>query len=99
VQSIQLLIVTLPDRAGLAEDLASVVTGARDFEELLDLLRRWTGERRFQVGVQLLRRDTDGERAGAALADIAETALAVLLPAVTADFAPLKTVNMLSCCS
>ncbi len=77
----------LPDRAGLAEDLAGVLAGARDFEDLLDLLRRWTGERRFQVGVQLLRRDIDGERAGAALADIAETALAALLPAVTADFA------------
>jgi glutamate-ammonia-ligase adenylyltransferase len=76
----------LPDRAGLAEDLAGVVAGARGFEELLDLLRRWAGERRFQVGVQLLRRDIDGERAGASLADIAETALAALLTAVTADF-------------
>jgi glutamate-ammonia-ligase adenylyltransferase len=77
----------LPDRAGLAEDLAGVLAGARDFAEVLDLLRRWAGERRFQVGVQLLRRDIDGERAGAALADVAETALAALVPAVSADFA------------
>ena len=77
----------LPDRAGLAGDLASVLAGARNFEDTLDLIRRWAGERRFQVGVQLLRRGIDGERAGAALADVAETALCALLPAVRADFA------------
>ncbi len=77
----------LPERAGLAEDLAGVLAGARDFEDTLDLIRRWTNERRFQVGVQLLRRGIAGERAGAAFADIAETALAALLPAVSADFA------------
>ena len=77
----------LPERAGLAEDLAGVLSGARDFEDTLDLIRRWSNERRFQVGVQLLRRGIAGERAGAAFADIAETALAALLPAVTADFA------------
>ena len=77
----------LPDRAGLAGDLAGVLTGARDFEDTIDLLRRWADERRFQVGVHLLRRSIAGDRAGAALADIAETALCALLPAVTADFA------------
>ncbi len=77
----------LPDRAGLAADLARLLGGARHFEETLDLVRRWANERRFQVGVQLLRRSLDGSRAGAALADIAETALGALLPAVTEDFA------------
>ena len=64
-----------------------MLAGARDFEDTLDLVRRWANERRFQVGVQLLRRELDGSRAGAAFADIAETALAALLPAVMADFA------------
>src|SRR6516225_11054892 len=50
-------------------------------------MRRWAGERRFQVGVQLLRGGLDGAAAGAALADIAETALASLLPRVEAEFA------------
>jgi glutamate-ammonia-ligase adenylyltransferase len=77
----------LPDRAGLADDLAGALAGARDFEDTLDLVRRWAGERRFQVGVQLLRRGIEGDRVGATLADIAETALAALLPAVSADFA------------
>ena len=77
----------LPDRAGLAADLTSLLAGARDFEDALDLVRRWAGERRFQVGVQLLRRAVEGDRAGSALADVAETALAALLPVVAADFA------------
>ncbi len=77
----------LPDRAGLAGDVAGHLASARDFEDTLDLLRRWANERRFQLGVQLLRGGLDGGPAGAALADIAEAALCALLPAVTADFA------------
>ncbi len=77
----------LPDRAGLAADLAGMLSGARNFETTLDLLRRWSNERRYQVGVHLLRRDLDGERAGTVLADIAETVLGALVPAVADDFA------------
>jgi glutamate-ammonia-ligase adenylyltransferase len=77
----------LPDLTGLAAELDQVMTGVRDFEETLDRLRRWAGERRFQVGIQLLRRALDGAQAGAALADIAQTALAALLPRVEAEFA------------
>jgi [glutamine synthetase] adenylyltransferase / [glutamine synthetase]-adenylyl-L-tyrosine phosphorylase len=76
-----------PDRFGLAADLAQVTAGARDFEDILDVLRRWAGERRFQVGVQLLRGALDSAAAGMVLADIAETALASLLPSVEAEFA------------
>ena len=71
----------------LAADLDQVLANERDFEDTLNKLRRWAGERRFQVGVQLLRRALDGSQAGAALADIAETSLAVLLPRVEAEFA------------
>ena len=63
------------------------MAAARDFEDALDVVRRWAGERRFQIGVQLLRRTLDATAAGTALADIAETALAALLPAVAAEFA------------
>jgi glutamate-ammonia-ligase adenylyltransferase len=77
----------LPDLAGLGAELDKAMTGVRDFEDTLDRLRRWAGERRFQVGVQLLRRALDGAQAGAALADIAQTALAALLPRVEAEFA------------
>jgi glutamate-ammonia-ligase adenylyltransferase len=77
----------LPDREALAADLANLLGGARDFEDQLDLVRRWANERRFQVGVQLLRRGLDGEGAGHALSDIAETTLSALLPRTIGEFA------------
>jgi [glutamine synthetase] adenylyltransferase / [glutamine synthetase]-adenylyl-L-tyrosine phosphorylase len=76
----------LPSRAALNADLAEPIAGARDYEDTLDLLRRWANERRFQIGVQLLHRTLDPVAAGGAYADIAETALAALLPVVAADF-------------
>jgi glutamate-ammonia-ligase adenylyltransferase len=76
-----------PERSGLAADLDQALAGTSNYEDTLDTLRRWTGERRFQVGAQLLRRALDGRRAGEVLADIAETALAALLPAVETEFA------------
>ena len=76
-----------PERSALAADLDQVLAVARDYEDTLDGLRRWAGERRFRVGVQLLRRALDGRQTGEILADIAETALAALLPAVEAEFA------------
>ncbi|HXO02169.1 MAG TPA: bifunctional [glutamine synthetase] adenylyltransferase/[glutamine synthetase]-adenylyl-L-tyrosine phosphorylase, partial [Stellaceae bacterium] len=77
----------LPRRAALAADLAELIAGARDFEDTLDLLRRWANERRFQIGVQLLHRILDPAAAGGALADVAEAVLGALLPAVSRDFA------------
>jgi glutamate-ammonia-ligase adenylyltransferase len=77
----------LPGHEALAADLAELIAGSRDFEDTLDLLRRWANERRFQLGVQLLHRDLDPALAGGALADIADTVLGALLAAVAADFA------------
>ena len=75
-----------PARTELARELNAILDRADHYEELLDLARRWVGDRKFQIGVQLLRRRLNGESAGAAYADIAETALAALLPRVTRDF-------------
>jgi glutamate-ammonia-ligase adenylyltransferase len=76
-----------PDRDRLAGDLDRALAQARDYEDALDAVRRWAGDRQFQVGVQLMRRGLDGAAAGAALADIAETALAALVPVVADEFA------------
>ena len=76
-----------PPRAELAKELEAMLDRASHYEELLDLARRWVGDRKFQIGVHLLRHRLDGESSGAAYADIAETALAALLPRVAADFA------------
>jgi glutamate-ammonia-ligase adenylyltransferase len=51
------------------------------------VLRRWKGEREFQVGVQMLRGLLPAPRVGAALADTAEAALGTLQAAVIAEFA------------
>ncbi len=77
----------LPERAALAAELASALRQARDFQDTLDFLRRWKNDRAFQVGVQMLRGIVGAARAGAALADIAETAIAALQPAVESEFA------------
>jgi len=77
----------LPDLNVLAAELGQALAGAHDYEDRLDTLRRWAGERRFQTGVQLLRRALGARQAGEVLADIAETALAALVPAVKAELA------------
>ncbi|MBL8836054.1 MAG: bifunctional [glutamine synthetase] adenylyltransferase/[glutamine synthetase]-adenylyl-L-tyrosine phosphorylase [Alphaproteobacteria bacterium] len=77
----------LPDRATLAAELADMLRQARDFQDALDYARRWKNDRVFQVGVQMLRGLVGAARAGAALANIAETAVAALQPAVEAEFA------------
>jgi glutamate-ammonia-ligase adenylyltransferase len=77
----------LPSLRALGEELAEIAAGARDFEDTLDLLRRWANERRFQIGVQLLHRTLDPAASGSAYADVAEAVLGALLPAVARDFA------------
>jgi glutamate-ammonia-ligase adenylyltransferase len=76
-----------PGLARLGEGLDELLAAAGDFADALDALRRWAGERRFQVGVQLLGRTLTGPAAGAALADIAEAALGRLVPVVETEFA------------
>ena len=77
----------LPDAAGLAAELASVLRGAVLLEDTLDRVRRWTGERRFQIGAQLVERRLDPLVAARNLADLADAALQALHAAVSADFA------------
>ncbi len=77
----------LPDRESLAADLDRTLANARDYEDVLDLVRRWAKDKRFQAGVHVLRGLIDGEAAGPFLADIAELCLAALLPSATDELA------------
>jgi glutamate-ammonia-ligase adenylyltransferase len=77
----------LPARAGLEAELAGILDQGTYWEEKLDLSRRWANERRFQVAVQHLLDPASIDQATAAWSDIAEAALACLLPLVTHDFA------------
>ena len=75
------------DPATLAAELSRALAAARDFSDVLDIARRWTNDRKFHIGVNILRDRIDGDEAGAAFADLAETAIDGLLPPVAAEFA------------
>jgi len=76
----------LPGPAALADDVAETLGQARDFQDVLDLSRRWANDHRFQVGIQYFRGMVDAAAAGRGLADIADAALGALWPPVTAEF-------------
>ncbi len=77
----------LPEKTTLMAEFARALAGARDFGDVLDIARRWTNDHKFQIGVNLLRDRIDGDASGAAFADLAETVIAGILPAVAAEFA------------
>ena len=76
----------LPDRAALEAELGELLDTALDFQDVLDLSRRWANDRRFQVGVQLLRNAVDVRESARAFTVIAEITLGALLPAVEEQF-------------
>ena len=77
----------LADLPALEHELSETVAQAQSFEGVLDLVRRWAGDKKFRVGVQVLRNLIPAETAGANFSDIAEAAIRVLKPAVEAEFA------------
>ncbi|HUN45135.1 MAG TPA: bifunctional [glutamine synthetase] adenylyltransferase/[glutamine synthetase]-adenylyl-L-tyrosine phosphorylase [Stellaceae bacterium] len=77
----------LPSRQTLARELGTQLDTARDTEDLLDIARRWTHDKRFQIGVQIIRGLIDGPVAGAAFADVAETVIAAMLSRIASDMA------------
>ncbi len=78
---------SLPAKPALGESLAEALRQARDFEDVLDIARRWANDRKFQVGAQMLRGTLDPEAAGPMLADIAESVIGALAEPVTAELA------------
>jgi glutamate-ammonia-ligase adenylyltransferase len=77
----------LPPLTAMRTELDRMLARARDFQDLLDAARRWANDKKFQIGVQLLRGATDAVAAGEAFADVAEASIAALLPRVEADLA------------
>ena len=76
-----------PDAETLAAELDGAMAQARDYEDVLDIARRRAHDREFLVGVQMLCEPRQADRAGAALADIAEAVLRTLKPRVEDAFA------------
>ncbi len=81
----------LPDRNELAEDLDLMLSTARDFQDILDISRRWANDLKFRIGVQILNNidhDTgDGATvtAGPEFSDVADVILTALFPKVRAE--------------
>jgi glutamate-ammonia-ligase adenylyltransferase len=67
--------------------LPALVKDARHLEEALEAARRIATERKFEIDAAALEGALDADTAGALRSDLAESAIAALLPRVAADFA------------
>jgi glutamate-ammonia-ligase adenylyltransferase len=76
-----------PSRAAMGDELQDRLVQARDFQDVLDLSRRWTNDRKFQVGVQILRHTNSQAETSGALSDIADTVISALYEPVLKEFA------------
>lgn len=77
----------LPARDEMRKTLSAALARAGDYQDMLDLSRRWLNDFRFQVGVHILESLIGVEDAGAALTTLADVVLAELVPRVEEDFA------------
>ena len=77
----------IPQRGTLAEEFDKALAEASDFQDVLDLSRRWANDRRFQAGVHILRHASEVDESGRALSDIADTVIAGLYGPVRDDLA------------
>lgn len=76
-----------PSARRLRASLAHTLAAAENFEDVLDLTRRWTNEQRFRAGVHILRDLTGADQSGPFLTGVAEAALTRLQTAVEEEFA------------
>ncbi len=76
----------MPAVGELRKSLGAGLRLAHNYEECLDIVRRFVKERKFQMGVQIVRGVSDADRNGRGLSDLAEAAIAELLPLVNNEF-------------
>lgn len=77
---------TLPELAGLADDLGRVVAAAADYEAQLNGTRRWVKEMRFRIGVLHLRGMISAVQAGRHYSDLAQACLQILFDPIAVEF-------------
>jgi [glutamine synthetase] adenylyltransferase / [glutamine synthetase]-adenylyl-L-tyrosine phosphorylase len=78
--------VDLPGPDDLGAELEYEIRLELSYEEVLDTARRWINDRRFLVGVQVLRGQIDTERSGRTMSDIVDAAIQCLVPRVEEEF-------------
>ena len=77
----------LPGAVELEAELAEACARAPDFQDFLDIERRWANDKVFQVGAHMLRGRLSPVEASAPLSDIADSCLKALLPEIERAFA------------
>jgi len=75
-----------PGHDALAAELDQSLARADDFQDVLDLCRRWTNDHKFHLGMRMLRGQTDAHAAGPVFSEVASIAIDRMLKSVTRDF-------------
>ncbi|HEU5094884.1 MAG TPA: bifunctional [glutamine synthetase] adenylyltransferase/[glutamine synthetase]-adenylyl-L-tyrosine phosphorylase [Reyranella sp.] len=79
----------LPTAAAMTVELTAALATVEAEQDILDVARRWANDRRFQVGVQQLKRIVRPVEAGIAYSDIAEATISALCDRVERSFAEI----------
>lgn len=74
------------DKDALLAEISAFLAPARDFEDEMDIIRRFRNERQFQAGVQLITGRADTMHASRYLSDIADICIEAMLKAVERNF-------------
>jgi len=77
----------LEDEASLTLELATRLDIARDFQDVLDFIRKFAAEQKFRAGVHLLESLSGVAESGRALTRIADVTIKALIPHVSDEFA------------
>lgn len=75
------------DPASLRRELEIQLSAARDYQDILDITRRFASEQKFRTGVLTLEGIASTAETGVGLSDMADACLAALIPYVEKDFA------------
>jgi glutamate-ammonia-ligase adenylyltransferase len=78
---------SLPAPTEMTRELSAALARVEDEQDILDTARRWANDRRFQVGVQQLKRIVRPAEAGRSYSDIAEATISALCDRMEKQFA------------
>jgi glutamate-ammonia-ligase adenylyltransferase len=77
---------SFPDINILFNELSNQLLSARDFEDEMEIIRRFKNEKQFQAGIQLILHQASTKQVSNYLSDIAETCLKALLYRIEVQF-------------
>ncbi|WP_417463761.1 bifunctional [glutamine synthetase] adenylyltransferase/[glutamine synthetase]-adenylyl-L-tyrosine phosphorylase [Kordiimonas sp.] len=70
----------------LGDYLRHMLSSAKDYQDILDIVRRFVADGRFRIGLQLLEALADVRESGEAMTRLADVSLKLLISAVEDDF-------------